>query len=238
MNPLALLRRRMRATDRGFTLIELLVGIVLLGLIGSVVFTSVLAGQRAATSSRTVNDLNEEARLVLNRMSRELREAQKVTAVSNVNGPGYTSTGDVRVTFEVDFNGNGVIEPTAADPERISYLYDYAGQRLLLDAGGSTYPVLAANVAEFRVDLTSRKYRYDGTPASGSVCATSTNPSLLDGTIYWWEIDSHPSMADGNCNGVLDAELTSVDSVWLQLKVLYGAKQQEYRTRVDLRNVA
>lgn len=230
--------RRSSGTDRGFTLIELLVGMILVGLIGTVVFTSVLAGQRAATSSRTVNDLNEEARLVLNRMSRELREAQRVTAVANVNGPGFSATADVALTFEVDFNGNGVIEPTAADPERITYIYEYDGQRLLLDAGGATYPVLAANVAGFRVDLTSRKFRYDGTPASGAVCATSTSPALLDGTIYWWEIDSNPSMTDGNCNGVLDVELTSIDSIWLQIKVLYGAKQQEYRTRVDLRNVA
>lgn len=238
MSSLEWARPRIGGTDRGFTLVELLVAIVLMGIIGTVVFTSVLAGQRAANTSRTVNDLNEEARLVLNRMSRELREAQRVTAVTNVNGPGFAATNDVKITFEVDFNGNGVIEPTAADPERITYQYDYAQQRLLLVAAGSTYPVLAANVASFTVDLTSRKYRYDGTPASGMVCATGTQGSLLDGTIHWWEIDSHASRADGNCNGVLDAELASIDSIWLQLKVLYGAKQQEYRTRVDLRNAS
>ena len=44
------------------------------------------------------------------------------------------------------------------------------------------------------------------------------------------------SMLYGNCNGVLDTELTVVDSVFVSLKVLYGSKQQQYQTQVDLRN--
>ena len=43
-------------------------------------------------------------------------------------------------------------------------------------------------------------------------------------------------MLNGNCNATLDTELTVVDSVFIQLRVLYGAKQQQYQTQVDLRN--
>ena len=56
--------------------------------------------------------------------------------------------------------------------------------------------------------------------------------------MQWWEVDGHPSLDPGNCNGGLDAELAVIDSVAIELRVLEGARQQTYRTQVDLRNVA
>jgi len=229
--------RRVRQDDSGLTLVELLVSIVLVALIGSIVFASVLATQRAAESSRQTNDLNEEARLVLNRMSRELREAQRITAVINPMGPGYSATSDTSVTFEVDFNGNGIIEPTAADPEELTYYYDVSAQQLQLQAAGAALPVLAANVASFQVNFTSRKYIYDGT-TNGSVGVCGTVTGTKDGVVDWQEVDGNAAMLYGNCNATLDTELTVVDSVFINLRVLYGAKQQQYQTQVDLRNAS
>ena len=226
---------RIKRDDSGLTLIELLVSMILMGLVGTIVFTSVLATQRASESSRQVNDLNEEARLVLNRMSRELREAKRITAVINPMGPGYSATSDTSITFEVDFNGNGTIEPTAADPEELTYFYDVSAQQLQLQAAGSALPVLAANVASFQVNFTSRKYIFDGTTtASGGLCGTVTGTK--DGIVDWQEVDGNPAMLYGNCNATLDSELTVIDSVFVGLKVLYGSKQQQYQTQVDLRN--
>jgi prepilin-type N-terminal cleavage/methylation domain-containing protein len=226
---------RIKRDDSGMTLIELLVAMILMGLVGTIVFTSVLATQRAAESSRQVNDLNEEARLVLNRMSRELREARRITAVINPMGPGYSATSDSSITFEVDFNGNDTIEPTAADPEVLTYFYDVSAQQLQLRAAGAALPVLAANVASFQVNFTSRKYVYDGTTtASGGVCGTVTGTK--DGVVNWQEVDGNSALLYGNCNAVLDSELTVIDSVFVSLKVLYGSKQQQYQTQVDLRN--
>jgi prepilin-type N-terminal cleavage/methylation domain-containing protein len=232
------LQRRMRE-DGGFTLIELLVGLVLTSLVTSMVFTAVMAASRVAKSSRNVNDLNEEARLVLNRMSRELREARDVTAVTNPAGPGggsLDSTGDVSLTFEVDFNGNGVIEPNASDPEVLTYVYDRSGQRLLLQAAGESLPVLAAKVADFTVDFTTRRYQYDGVQFTTGAGCTSANQTK-DGVVHWYEVDKYPGSV-GNCNGLLDAELPVIDSVQIDLKVLYGPQQQVYRTTVDMRNSA
>ena len=112
------------AGDDGLTLVELLVTILLLGIIGTLGIGAAVSTQRASDTNRTVNDLNEEARLSLTRLSRELREAERIVAVTNPTGPGYNATQDTSVTFEVDFNGNGVIEPTAADPERLTYVWD------------------------------------------------------------------------------------------------------------------
>jgi prepilin-type N-terminal cleavage/methylation domain-containing protein len=228
---------RLRQDDSGFTLIELLVSMVLMGLVGTMVFTSMMATQRAAESSRQVNDLNEEARLVLNRMSRELREAKRITAVTNPMGPGYNANNDTSVTLEVDFDGNGTIEPNAADPEELTYFFDVSAQQLQLKAAGVALPVLAANVAGFQVNFTSRKYVYDGTTnASGGVCGTVTG--VKDGIINWQEVDGNAALLYGNCNGALDSELIAVDSVYINLRVLYGAKQQQYETQVDLRNAS
>jgi len=225
--------------DAGFTLIELLVGLVLTSLVTSTIFAAVMAATRVAKSSRTVNDLNEEARLVMNRMTRELREARVVTSVSNPAGPAGATmdgTSDVSLTFEVDFNGNGVIEPDAADPEVLTYLYDRAGQRLVLQAAGQSLPVLAANVADFTLDFTTRRYQYDGVQFSAGTGCTAVNQTK-DGVVHWYEVDKYPASV-GNCNGQLDAELSVIDSVQIDLKVLYGPQQQVYRTTVDMRNSA
>jgi len=231
--------QRRLAGDRGFTLVELLVGMVLTSIIASSVFAAVMAASRASKSSQTVNDLNEEARLVLNRMTRELREAREITAVTNPAGPSGTSlssTNDVSVTFEVDFNDNGVIEPSAADPEVLTYVYDRSSQQLVLQAAGQSLPVLAANVADFTVDFTTRRYQYDGVQYSAGAGCTTANQTK-DGIVHWYEVDKYPASL-GNCNGTLDVELPVIDSVQIDLRVLYGAQQQVYRTTVDMRNAA
>ena len=235
----AALRRVRAAGDRGFTLTELLVGSMLFMLLSSMVFTTVIAATRQAKNSREYNDLNEEARLLLNRMSRELREAQAITAADN---PGHAQTaagaqqfpsyytadaaGDTSLTFDVDFNGNGTIEETGADPETLTYQYDRANRRVLLLAAGESLPVLAAEVESFAFRFTSRVHEADG--------AVSGVP---DGIVDWEELDADEVTAGGNDNHALDGqELAKIDSITIEITVLKGSRQQTYRTQVDLRN--
>lgn len=234
-------RNRLRgAGSQGFTLVELLVASFLFLLLSATVFSAVVAGARTAQNSREYNDLNEEARLLLNRMSRELREASAITAVSNpghaVNSSGtalygsYYSAdadGDTSVTFNVDFNGNDTIEPSnATDPETLTYKWDSANRRVLLLAAGQQMPVLAAEVESFAMRFTSRVDEADG-----AVDGTA------DGVVNWEELDADNTNAGGNDNHVLDGqELSQIDSVTIELTVLKGSRSQTYRTQVDLRN--
>lgn len=222
--------------DAGLTLVELLVTVLLMGIIGSIGIGVAVSTQRAGETNRVVNDLNEEARLSLTRLSRELREAESIVAVTNPSGPGYQADQDVSVTFEVDFNGNGVIEPSAADPERLTYVWDASAGELMLQASAVSYPVVSGNVEEFRLDLTSRLYSFDGVNSAAGLegCAVPAG-AAKDGIVHWWEVDGY--RARGNCNGTPDVELSAVDSVGIELKVLEGSRQQTYRTQVDLRNV-
>ena len=225
--------------DRGFTLTEMLVASFVFLTLSGAIFATVLASAQHAQVNRQYNDLNEEARLLLNRMSRELREAQAVTAVDNpgaavssTGSPLYSSyytadaTGDTSVTFEVDFDGDGVIEPTAADPEELTYRYDRANRRVLLLAAGESLPVLAAEVESFAFRFTSRVHAADG-----SVDGTK------DGVVNWEELDADSVNGGGNDNQVLDGtELSKLDSITIEITVLKGSKEQTYRTQVDLRN--
>lgn len=235
----ALLARVRRAHEDGFTLVELLVASVVFLVMASVFFSTVVSGANQARNGRQFNDLNEEARLLLNRMSRELREAQEIVAVSNPGNavsssgtalyPTYyaaSTSANVSVTFDVDFNGNGTIEPTAPDPEELTYQYDRANKRVLLLAAGETLPVLAGNVESFTYRFTSRYYKSDG-----SIDAAK------DGVVNWEELDADAVNAKGNGNHVLDGpELAYLDSITIEVTVLKGSRQQVYRTQVDLRN--
>lgn len=210
--------------DEGFTVIELLITLFLFGILTTVLFLVVMNNVSTVTSVRQSTDLNEESRLVLNRMARELREAQAILSVSNPGGSTFDPAADSAVTFEVDFNGNGTIEPLAADPEQITYKFESPAKRILLQAGGQTLPILAENVEFFKLTYTSKKFECD------------TNS---DGTVTWEELDAAPSPCPdnfGNSNGAFDVELAGINSVTIDLTVLTGNRQQDYRTQLDLRN--
>lgn len=218
----ARLRARLRSGEHGFTLVEMLVATFIFLILTSALFGAVLAMSRGVRSTRELNDLNEEARVMLNRMSRELREARSIGTVVNPAGTTFDPNGDVSVTFDVDFNGNGVIEPNADDPERLTYTYDRAEQRVTLQAAGEDFPILAANVSSFKFTYTSRLYTLDTSPK--------------DGIVTWEELDADTSGAYGNNNGLLDQELGYIDSVAIEFTVFTGTRRQDYRTQVDLRN--
>lgn len=218
--------------DEGFTLVEILVAASLFMILNLFTFTAVIGNARVTQTARDATDVNQEARVLLNRMARELREAKAITAATNPGTFPYSSayavfdpSADSSLTFEVDFNGVNGIEPLAADPEVITYKYDRAGQRVLLQAGGQTLPVLAANVTAFKLSFTSRQFLYDGTV-----------DTTKDNLVTWEELDADPAGVKGNKNKKLDLELNYVDAVTIEITLFKGQRRQTYRTQVDLRN--
>jgi prepilin-type N-terminal cleavage/methylation domain-containing protein len=247
------LLRRVAAVrgSAGFTLIEVLVGMVLMGIIGTVMLSIVLGANTSANASRTEQDLNEEARLALNRMARELRQATAITAVRNPDGPAYDATAITSVTFTADFTGDGCIDgvapsplPTpapvcgvyqATNPETLTYCWDpTASVRQLYIIPGSlagntcqaagAQPILAGQVTSLKFSYRSNQYLWD---ANG------------DGITTWLELDqADPPTGDGN--GVLDSnELPAIDSVVIDVGVAAGTTHaQSYETQIDLRNLS
>ena len=219
--------------DAGFTIVEFTVASAILMLLMGVIGASLASSQKASNEVRKSVDINEEARNALNRISRELRQANQITSV--VGSPASIAAGqnDGRygLTFEVDLDNDGVINGTVSDPEIISYRYVNGGIQLSgTDAAGHTsgsVPVLSGNVSSFRLDYRSANYKYD--------CSVPK-----DGITDWTEIDSgscKPTPLTGSQVNVLDQnELRFVSSVVISFTVKVGTRKQDYRTQVDLRN--
>lgn len=209
--------------DAGFTLAEMMVAVAIFMTLLVLVLSGTITVSRALKDTRALTSINEQARVALERMTRELRQASKITAVTIPTTP----AGEVAMTFGVDFNGNQNLDVVAADPEVLTYRYRPAAEQITLtanDASGTavTRPILSDDVTAFVLDYRSSLWQYD---------------SNGDGITRWTEIDATTGV--GNKNGVLDApELVKIDLVAITLTVLDGVHRQTYQTEVGLRNQA
>ena len=216
-------RLRRPQGDEGFSLVELSVAMLIFSVLSATLMSAVLTSKDAAQSSRQSHDLNEEARVAINRMARELRQAKEIRGTSAPDGA-------TSMTMGVDFNGNSTVDSSTIDPEILTYSYDAANKRITLTANDETgtaitRPILASNVESFRLDYFSSDYRRDCEAPKGR-----TN---------WRELDKYTTTCSPRAasNGELDAsERPSIDIVTIEISVLTGARRQEYRTTVDLRN--
>lgn len=211
-----------RPRDAGLSMAEVLVAMGLFGLIATIMLGFAVSTAGVTTKIRDSADVTEESRLAVERMSRELRQASSVDQVEILSIGGASTTA---LTLWSDFNGNGVRDNSAADPEVLTYRWDPATGRLTLtanDADGTqvTRPVLAEVVSGFDLRLRSSLWEYD---ANG------------DGTTTWQELDAAGAPV-GNGNGRPDVELTRIDLVAVALSVTEGSSTREFYMQVDLRN--
>ena len=127
--------RQWRDGSTGFALAELLVVLALAGLVLLALTGLLQRGGQAYLDGAARLDAQQSARVVLERLGRELREAG-----INPRGTGFpplvnpTTTG---FTIQNDLNGDGVI---AGNPERITY--SLTGRTLRRNAGGGAQPLI------------------------------------------------------------------------------------------------
>ena len=69
--------------SKGFTIIELIVVIIILGVVGVFTFQFISSGIQTYITMQRQKDLLDEARLCLERMSREIRDAEQILSTSN-----------------------------------------------------------------------------------------------------------------------------------------------------------
>ena len=163
----------------------------------------------------------------------------------NPDGPAFNASGLVAVRFESDFDGDGCINGVgtgtclaydASNPEDLTYCYQPSSSYLFIVNNQATAPVtassttcsggqplLAGNVAGFKVEYRSNQYRFDLSPS--------------DGVTTWRELDASGAPV-GNNNGALDVELNEIDSVVLDVTMAAKNRRQAYKTQVDMRNVS
>lgn len=210
--------------DAGSTLGELVVAIGLFAVFSTVLLGFALSTARVTEGVRARGDVTDEARLAIERMSRELRQATAVDAVATREVAGAREP--TAITIWVDFDGDGVRSTSASDPEVLTYRWEPGTGRLTLtanDAAGTavTRPVLAEVVTRFDLQLASSLFEAD---ADGS------------GTTTWQELDAAATYG-GNGNGLPDgAELDRVDLVGLVMTVRDAGQARDFSLRADLRN--
>lgn len=210
-----------RPRDSGTSLAEVLVAMGLLGGLSTVLLGFAVSTAGVTEEIRAGADVTEESRLAIERMSRELRQASSIDAVA-LQPLGDATTA---LTIWVDFDGDGLRDLAATDPEVLTYRWDPASGRLTLtadDADGTrvTRPVLAEVVTRFDLRLRSSAFEPD---ADG------------DGSTTWQELDG--ATAGGNGNERPDgAELDRIDLVSVSMTVRDAGAERDFYLQADLRN--
>jgi prepilin-type N-terminal cleavage/methylation domain-containing protein len=135
--------------QRGYTLIELLVTMALFAVASTAFLQVLLMGTRGANTAKAVDRISEEARLGLNRVIRDTRQA---SGVEDYPAPSATS-----YTIDVDFNGDGQIGASQGggdydpnlpndqgDYERETFAYNSSSKVITIQGGnGPTYTLIS-----------------------------------------------------------------------------------------------
>jgi prepilin-type N-terminal cleavage/methylation domain-containing protein len=229
-----------RNDEAGLSLVEILVALAIFSLV-SVAFLSVmLSGARSSDTTRANVRVAEEARLGINRMVRDTREAGWIALPGTSPSATYTS-----FTVKVDFNGDGAyanpVGPgvdVGGNYEVVTYAYDDAGDRITLTAEGFPTETLVNGVDCVR-------------PEGGGTCTSEVFSFTSNRLEYDWDSNGVVTLAELNaaactpynvtamdvCNGILvDKELANITSVNFAFSLKTGNRATNYYTEAQLRN--
>ncbi len=121
----------------GITLVDLLVSLAIMGLVLAGVFGVLHGSLKAYGWGVGRVDAQQAARLALDRMVTELREAGYDPKGAGIEP--VTVATPSSVTFQRDLNGNGIIDATR---ERVTFVLRPGESVLRRDAGGGAQPII------------------------------------------------------------------------------------------------
>ncbi|MFN2594276.1 MAG: PilW family protein [Actinomycetota bacterium] len=235
------MKRFDRQSEDGYSLIEMLIALVLFGLVSGGFYQVLLAQTKATNTTRAGTHISEEARLGFNRMVRDVREADSVSAAS-INA----STGAASFTVKVNYNNDSQY----TSDEILTYTYDPVAKTISLNTVGGTPEVLMSGVSPAGNTTAACPV---ATYATG--CVFSYLSSYLDydwnsdGFTTWQELDdsscaAHGITGVGDCNGgggatgqVLDsAEWPYITTISFAIRVTDGTRYTDFIDRAQMRN--
>src|SRR5688572_6017546 len=116
----------------GFTLVELMVSMGIGMVILAAVTTSFMSQTRIYNAQEQINEMQQNARGVLDILSRELKMAGYKPNGGGFNGVTYSTT---QLMVQADLNSDGAISTSSTANEQITYAYDSANQRITQAVG-------------------------------------------------------------------------------------------------------
>jgi type II secretory pathway component PulJ len=134
----------------GMTLVELLLSLGVLGLVLAGVFSVLQSTLKTYGWGAGRVEAQQSARLALERMTTELREAGYDPRGAGIEP--FVEAEPTLVTFQRDLNGNGVVDATR---ERVTFLVRPGENVLRRDAGAGAQPIIDG-VRRFRLSYFDR----------------------------------------------------------------------------------
>jgi prepilin-type N-terminal cleavage/methylation domain-containing protein len=140
------MRASFLATSKGFTLTELLVVMAIGMTLLAAVTTSFISQTRVYNAQEQINEMQQNARGVLDVITRELKMAGYKPNGGGFEGITYSTS---QLTIRADLDGSGTISTSSTANEQIVYAYDDANKRITRAVGNGSAEVLADNITAF-----------------------------------------------------------------------------------------
>jgi len=193
--------------EEGFTVIELLVSFLLFAIVTGAFYSVLFSQTGGSETSRAVADIAEEARLGINRMVRDTREAHDLSA----------ATAD-SYTVQVDFDGQA---GASAGDETLTYSFHAASNTIRLNgevliAGVEAMPGI--DIFSYSSNLLEYDWDNDGVTTLAELnAAGSQSPPVslaVNKLIYVSNISYHFRLRSGDSDSVVraQAEMRNHDS--------------------------
>jgi prepilin-type N-terminal cleavage/methylation domain-containing protein len=234
--------------EHGFTLVETLVAMMLFSILSVGFYQVMFSGVRGGETTNDVARISEEARIGLNRMLRDTREAGGHCFSGVSPTCGLVTASPTSYSIEVDFDNDRTVDYAAN--EYLRYSFDAAAQTITiasLDSAGAVLSgpeVLISGVTAIPgrevFDYSSNYLEYDW--ANGNVVPLA---GPADGVTGWREIDRPPAGVNGigDGDGVLDdlgdnnpREVFFISEINISFQVSSGARSTEFFNQASLRN--
>ena len=152
---------RFKKTE-GFTLTELMVAMSIGMVMLAAVTTTFMSQTKIYNAQEQINEMEQNARGVLDIISREVKMAGYNPATGAVTGVTYSTS---QLQIEADLDASGTLSTSSSDNERIVYIFDSGNKQITRKVGSGLAQVLADNITAFDFSY----YQADGTtPATTS----------------------------------------------------------------------
>jgi len=151
--------KRFSGKEKGFTLIELLTVIFLSGVIMAAIYSLFISQNVAFSAQEQMTELNQNLRVSMDQMSREIRLAGYKTSTSTFNGIATAQPATIRILADLNQDGD-----TVDDNEDITFSYDANTMQIWRNSPGSP-------IADHITNLSFTYTLADGT--------TTSNPASL-----------------------------------------------------------